>query len=61
MKKPRVGIGLVLLLLAGINIVSWRKADLQNGGEVVGYFGLVAVFIGLGLWFILRGRGAVSK
>jgi hypothetical protein len=57
-RKPRVGIGLVLVIFGLIDIITSRNANLANRAESTGYFLFAAVMIAFGLWFILRGRSA---
>lgn len=55
-KKPRVGVGLVLLVLGVINIVGVADSQMADDGEAIGYFGIAGVMLALGLWFLFRGR-----
>jgi hypothetical protein len=56
-KGPRVGIGVLLVILGAKNTVypyPYPPTDLAEG---VGYYGLALCMILCGIWLIFRGRG----
>jgi len=53
-RGPRVGVGLLLIVLGLIGMFSPGGQRPSDAVEAVTYYGFGTLLIGLGFWFILR-------
>jgi hypothetical protein len=61
MKGPRIGLGILLVILGVKNIVYPYPYPPVGAGQDFGYYGMAAVMIAGGLWLIFRRRMAIPE
>ena len=60
-KGPRVGIGILLVILGAKNTV-YPYPDPPIGlAQDIGYYGLAFLMVACGIWLIVRGRGSMAQ